>query len=71
MFRIRRSYRNLRNRIQGGLKRWPHFGSGHSRSGVKGKVSATALGVDDKEEFSAGGESGSQAESWMGERIST
>lgn len=38
---------------------------------VKVKVSATARKVEDHEEFFAGGEPGSQAESWVGERIST
>ena len=40
-------------------------------SGVQGKVRVGVLGVDGHEEFSAAGESGSQAESCMGERIST
>lgn len=54
-----------------GLNDGPHFCCGHNRSGMKDKVRAFAVEFDDHEEFSAGGESDSQAESWIGERIST
>jgi hypothetical protein len=48
--------------LRAGLRRWAHVSFGH-RDWGRGKVDAGVLGVDRHEEFSAAGESGSEAES--------
>ena len=55
--------------FRGGLKS-RHTSDLAAGSGVEGRVGASVLGVDGHEEFSAAAESGSQAESWLGERTS-